>query len=226
MLTKLFSIEELIHLFPSLFAILLCGISKFDHYWIDAKVEGQLSRGAKPQPGKIVEAQQFANGAATLNIHLVNVLLFVAGAILAVFDWPSCQVAWPLITCVLLFALVLYDLFVTAICTQLSMFDREPITKSISRIGPWRWFRNLAPSARLRWEQIAFNVVIVALVVIGVGLGGTENSVGICKADDHLSIASKSTEPKEHVSNAPGATEPKKSIPVAAGPGPDGFFQP
>jgi hypothetical protein len=181
MSAKLFSAEEFIHLFPSFFAIILCIISKFDHYWIDAKLQNEIGRGATPDPARITSAKQIANGAAALNIHLVNVLLFFAGAILAVFDWPPCRLVWPLAVCVVLFALIFYDVLVTALRTPFHSFDREPLPPNTSRCWLWRRFRNWPPSVHLRWEQIAFNVIVIALIVIGVQMGGVEDAKGVCK---------------------------------------------
>jgi hypothetical protein len=191
MLAKLFTAEEFIHVFPSLFAIILCILSKYDHYWIDAKVQNAIGGGATPHAGLIASAKQIANGAAALNIHFINVLLFFLGAVLAIFDWPSCLIVWPLIISLILFAFIFYDVLVTALSTPLDSFDRQPIAPNASWFGPWRCLRNLPPSARLRWEQIGFNAIIIALVVIGAVLGGAENARGICKPE---SPPPKSTE--------------------------------
>jgi hypothetical protein len=184
MSAKLFSADGFIHLFPSFFAIVLCIISKFDHYWIDAKIQNEIGRGATPDPARITSAKQIANGAAALNIHLVNVLLFVAGAILASLEWPSCRLVWPLAMCVMLFALIFYDVLVIALRTPFDSFDREPIAPNTSRCGLWRRFRNWPPSVRLRWEQISFNLIVIVLVVIGAEMGGAEDARGICKAEN------------------------------------------
>ncbi len=183
MSASLFSAEEFIHLFPALFAILLCVISKFDHYWIDAKIQNEIGRGKTPDLAKIAATKQIANGAAALNIHLVNVLLFFAGAILAVFDWPRCMSVWPLATCIVLFGLILYDVLVTAVRIPFASFDRDPVPLNASRFRPWRGFKNWPPSARLRWKQISFNLVVILLVVAGVEMGGIRDERGICKAE-------------------------------------------
>jgi hypothetical protein len=185
MLADVFSAAQFIHLFPSFFAILLCVVSRFDHLWIDAKVRSDLTTGAAPNPPLIAAATQLANGAAALNIYLVNVLLFFAGAILAVFDWPRCQVTWPLTVCIILFAVILYDLFILGVRVRFDSFDRDPLQQTTVGFPPLRWLRNLPPSKRLRWEQIAFNVIIIALVVAGALLGGSEDTRGVCKSGDH-----------------------------------------
>jgi hypothetical protein len=219
MSAKLFSTEEFIHLFPSFFAIILCIISKFDHYWIDAKVQNETGRGATPTAALIASAKQIANGTAALNIHFINVLLFFAGAILAVFDWPPCQMVWPLAMCVVLFAFIFYDVLVTALCTPLELFDRKPIEQNTSRCGLWRWLRNLPPSARLRWEQIAFNLIIIVLVVIGVVIGGAEDARGVCKAENPPARTSGTLPP-------PAAPNPSPGRSHSVAPSPDPHPQP
>jgi hypothetical protein len=106
--SELFTYEQFIHLFPSIFGIVLCFFSKLDHYWIDWKVQTEIGGGAQPDPGHIGSAKQIANGSAALNIHFVNVLLFIAGAIFAVLDWPQCMTILPLTACVVLFCWIFY----------------------------------------------------------------------------------------------------------------------
>jgi len=217
MLARLLSIEEFLHLFPAFFAIFLCIISKYDHYWIDAKLQNEIAKGATPDLAKIASAKQIANGAAALNIHLVNVLLFFAGAILAVLEWPPCQLVWPLTMCVVLFALIFYDVLVTALRFPFELFDQEPNPPNTSRCGLWRKFRNWPPSVRLRWEQIAFNLIVIMLVIIGVEMGGAEDARGICKAESprapSSSILAPSTVPKT-------SPEPLHSGTTSPGPHP------
>lgn len=180
---ELFSFEQFLHLFPSLFAILLCFLSKADHLWIDAKIRNEVARGASPNQARIASAKQIANGAATLNIHIVNALLFFAGSLFAVFDWPPCRSAWPLTICLILFVFTLYDVLITSVRTPFAAFDRKPVTLNTSRCRLWRWIRNQSSTDRLRREQIAFNLIVIGLVVAGVQLGGAKDARGICKVD-------------------------------------------
>jgi hypothetical protein len=122
MFGSFFSVETFLHVFPPLFGILLCLLSALDRLWITAKVTRELSPGLLPNEN-VLQVAAIANGAAALNIHLVNVILFFAGSLLAVFDWPSCQSYWPIVLCIVMFSLVLYDLIVTVNMTAFSYYD-------------------------------------------------------------------------------------------------------
>lgn len=178
--------EQFLHIFPSAFAILLCVLSRYDSQWIDHKVESEMAVSSPPAAHNlIIYVQQVANGAASLNVHIINVLLFVAGSLCAVFDWPRCLSAYPIITCIVLFALVFYDVIIKAVTIPLSIFDRlpPPAVVPAGRLGRIvHRFRQWPPSARLRWEQIALNVAVLVLIGVGVLLGGGEDVGGRCLA--------------------------------------------
>jgi hypothetical protein len=192
---ELFSLEQFLHLFPALFAILLCFLSKIDHLWIDAKLQNELARGKSPNLALIASTKLIANGAAALNIHIINVLLFFAGAIFAVFDWPPCQLVWPLTICVILFVFILYDVLITSVHTPFEAFDRTPNPPDTSSFRLWRWMRNRHPSVRLRWEQIAFNLIIIGLVIGGAQLGGAKDARGLCKIENPATTPDRSPPP-------------------------------
>jgi hypothetical protein len=181
MFAEFLSAEQFIHFFPSLFAILLCFLSKLDHFWIDWKLDRELP--PTINPALRAATKGVANGAAAMNIHLVNILLFFAGSMLTVFDWPWCLTVWPLVLCVLLFSLILYELVITALPTSFESIDREPIEESRSRWRCLRSFRKMPVGDQLRWQQIAFNLVIILMMVGGLALGGAKNSRGICKVE-------------------------------------------
>lgn len=173
--------EGFIHFFPPLFAILLCFLSRLDHFWIDWKLDQELPRDIDPSLRAATKG--VANGSAAINIHLVSVLLFFAGAILAVLDWPSCLSFWPLAVCIVLFSLILYELVITVLPTQLEAIDREPVKENRSPLACWRSFRKKPVGDQLRWQQIAFNLIIIAMMTVGLTLGGDKNSKGICRAE-------------------------------------------
>jgi hypothetical protein len=95
---------------------------------------------------------------------------------------------------VVLFAVIFYDVLVTALRTPFASFDREPVAPNTSRCRLWR-LRKWPPSVRLRREQILFNLIVIVLVVIGVEMGGAENARGVCKAESPPAPSSRTLLP-------------------------------
>jgi hypothetical protein len=185
----LLSLDEFLRLFPPLFGILLCLLSSLDHLWIGKKIERELESADMEFKSRTV---RIANGAASLNVHIVNVILFVAGALLAVFDWPGCELFVPIVICIVMFAVVVYDLVIILASTPFEIFDVKPEDGSArdgSRLAKSRagmWVMSLAPAWRLRLEQIGFNCIIILLIIGGIALGGARDTKSICSTTHGL----------------------------------------
>ena len=175
-MAELLTFEHWLHVFPSLFAIMLCLLSRFDHLWIGAKVRAGMTAEGAPD-AMVINVQQIAGGAASLNIHLVNVFLFIAGALCAVFDWPRCTSAIPIFICIPGIVLVVADVFISGIVIPLANFERE--APPVQRRAWLGWFRP-PHSERLFWEQILLNIIVLALISIGIALGGGDDVNARC----------------------------------------------
>jgi hypothetical protein len=196
-IADLLTFEHWLHVFPSLFAILLCLLSRFDHLWIAAKVRAAMTAEAAAD-AMIINVQQIASGAASLNIHLINVFLFIAGALCAVFDWPRCVSAIPIFICILGIVLVVADVFISGIVIPLANFERE--APPGQRRGYRGWFRP-PHSERLFWEQVLLNVIVLALIAIGLVLGGGDDANGRCAGKPAHTVpaqVSAPAPPKDH----------------------------
>jgi hypothetical protein len=180
MLAEVFSSQQFLHLFPSLFALLLCLMSRLDRHWIDWKLDRELPAGM--DRNLRIVAKLVANGAAALNVYVINLILFFAGVILAVFDWPRCFFVWPLLCSIVIFSLVIYELLITVLPTPFESMDADLVEEYRSRVALWRWFRNRPVGEQLLLEQVAFNVMVIILLVLGVMLGGANDDFGSCTA--------------------------------------------
>ena len=169
---EVLSFEEFLHLFPPLFGIILCVLSWADEVYINAKLRAELESEGVPD-GQILATQDIANGAVALSSYILNVLLFNAGSLLAIFDWPPCLIAGPLIACIIFLAVAFHDVLVKAVSTPLSRFQSPAAT-------PRLIFGNISLSKVLLIDQVALNVVIIVLIVLGGWLGGAEDKAGWC----------------------------------------------
>lgn len=178
---KIFSLDLFLRTFPSVFGIIISFISWSDERYIDAKVEGdQEIRGSFEEQIKVI--QNIANGAVALSTYVLNVLLFNAGALLAILEWPRCLIPLPLLTCILLLALAFHDVLFKAVLIPFSHY-RLPSCRSagaLERSGR-RMFGSISLCNRLVMDQVLLNLAVILLILIGAYLGGAADQSGLCK---------------------------------------------
>jgi hypothetical protein len=175
------SFEQTLHLFPPIFGIVLCLLSKFDNIWIDAKISTELNAAQPPPPTSAVTlTQEIANGAAGFAAYIANVLLFIVSILLAIFDWPRCFMLWLVFGFGVLVAILFYFVIVTLYRYPLSVLERLPVQTTgngASLLSKWKAIRL---GNRLVVIQIIFNLIALGLTILGLALGGSDDARGIC----------------------------------------------
>lgn len=176
------SFEQVLHLFPSGFGIVLCILSRFDNIWIDAKISSELNTSRPPaSPAQVGLTQEIANGAAAFAAYIPNTLLFIIGSLLAIFDWPKCLENWLLLVIGPMFCIPIVFVVVTLVQYPLSVLERPSPIMGTNLPSVWTKLKAIPLGYKLFWIQVTFNLLVLILTLSGFVFGGGGDTRGICK---------------------------------------------
>ena len=156
------SFEQVLHLFPSGFGIVLCVLSRFDNIWIDAKISTELNTSTPQPPASLVGlVQEIANGAAAFAAYIPNMLLFIIGSMLAIFDCPKFFENWLLLCLIIMFSILIYFVILTLVRYPLSILERPSPIMGTTTPSVWARLSAISLGEKLFWIQITFNVFVL-----------------------------------------------------------------